>query len=488
LLSLSPAVAHAQNATLDDLLEKLKEKGVLSDDEYQSLKKAREEEQLEERDAHRRQAVKEAEQAEAQAKAKEAEAKATKFDVNPGIKSLQLYGDVRLRYEARNATSTVPIAGISPPATAEGLDRWRYAVRVGIRGDLVDDWYYGLRLETGTNPRSTWATFGGNTTIQSANGGAGPSAKGGSAAIQLGQAYLGWRTTPWLSLQAGKMPNPLYTTPMVWDPDIAPEGIAERVSYKPNDALELYANFMQMIYEEQAPDQTQQNVDLGIHKQDAWLYAWQAGAAYKFNQGTNVKAGLTYYQYMNRTNLNGFTGDGPPATTAAYFLSQNGINNLQILELPAEFNFPLFGFNARIFGDVAKNLDGGARAKAAGHNGVNEDSAYQIGVGYGNLGLVYGTVAKKGTWEVRTYWQRVEQFALDPNLMDSDFFEGRTNLQGVYLAGAYSFTDAIIGTLRWGYAQRINKQLGTGGSNPDLPGVNPVDDYRLLQVDLTWKF
>jgi hypothetical protein len=56
------------------------------------------------------------------------------------------------------------------------------------------------------------------------------------------------------------------------------------------------------------------------------------------------------------------------------------------------------------------------------------------------------------------------------------------------VAGAYSFTDAIIGTLRYGYAQRINHNLGTGGSNPDLPYINPIDDYRLIQFDLTWKF
>ena len=43
---------------------------------------------------------------------------------------------------------------------------------------------------------------------------------------------MGWRATPWLTVQAGRMPNPVYTTPMVWDPDINPEGIAERVNFK----------------------------------------------------------------------------------------------------------------------------------------------------------------------------------------------------------------------------------------------------------------
>jgi hypothetical protein len=106
----------------------------------------------------------------------------------------------------------------------------------------------------------------------------------------------------------------------------------------------------------------------------------------------------------------------------------------------------------------------------------------------GNLGLVYGQTSKKNTWEARAYWQHVEQYAADVNLLDSDFFEGRANLQGVYAAFAYSFTDNIIGTVRYGYATRINNNLGTGGSNPDLPGLNPIRNYHLLQLDLTWRF
>jgi hypothetical protein len=113
----------------------------------------------------------------------------------------------------------------------------------------------------------------------------------------------------------------------------------------------------------------------------------------------------------------------------------------------------------------------------------------QFGLAVGNnLDLVYGSMPKKGTWEARAYWQHVEQYALDPNLLDSDFFEGRGNLQGFYAAFAYSFTDAIIGTVRYGWAERIDHQLGTGGYNADLPLPNPVNKFQLIQLDATWKF
>ncbi len=74
------------------------------------------------------------------------------------------------------------------------------------------------------------------------------------------------------------------------------------------------------------------------------------------------------------------------------------------------------------------------------------------------------------------------------NLIDSDFFEGRANLQGCYVSFAYSFTDAILGTVRYGYANQINNKLGTGGSNLDIPGINPIRNYDLVQCDLTWRF
>ena len=113
------------------------------------------------------------------------------------------------------------------------------------------------------------------------------------------------------------------------------------------------------------------------------------------------------------------------------------------------------------FGDFAMNIDGRSRAQAAfaatrqppspggaqtGQNKAYSEWARLLAT---TSGLVYGQKAQKGTWEARAYWQHVEQYALDPNLLDSDFFEGRGNLEGFYVAAAYSFTAAIIGSARY---------------------------------------
>jgi hypothetical protein len=268
------------------------------------------------------------------------------------------------------------------------------------------------------------------------------------------------------------------------------------------------------------------------------MLAWQGGFNYHFTTNTSLKVAPAFYSYtghgVDTTQTAslaqpGFAGifvgqgatNGTAGVPAAGFsgfpngyyngfnANQTGINNLMVLDVPWQLDFKIAKLNARVFGDFAENLDGSKRAEAAYFAStaptpilqpggiqpipspqVNEDKAYQIGfaVGNGDLGLVYGTASRRHTWEARAYWQHIEQYALDPNLLDSDFFEGRGNLQGIYSALAYSFTDNFIGTVRFGYATRINDQLGTGGSNQDIPQMNPINRYHILQVDLTMRF
>ncbi|MFO1497963.1 MAG: putative porin [Verrucomicrobiota bacterium] len=461
----------------DRLLDLLQKKGILSDKEAADLK---------------------AEAAQTNA------ANASKWKLNSAIKDITLFGDLRFRYESR---------GVGTVGGQEGArERFRYAVRLGLRGDLFDDFYYGIRLETSQNPRSPWVTFGDENSFPFP----GPSAKSNDS-IQIGQAFLGWRAAEWLELTVGKMPNPLYTTPMLWDSDINPEGAAEKLKYSWG-RVDFFATFGQFLYTDANPDNP---IDpfFGAssgNRSDAFLLAWQLGAQIKFNQDLAFKIAPVLYNYTGQGQNGGFpgpfVGEGlgngsnyalDPATgrygvnsSNPFYSNQSGINNLLVLEVPAEFNFKLGPYRARLFGDLALNLEGDARARAAAgapgsrlaHAYPNENMAYQIGFGVGNLGLVYGQTSKKNSWEARAYWQHTEQYAVDVNLIDSDFLEGRANLEGIFAALAYSLSDNIIATVRYGYGQRINQHLGTGGSNQDIPQVNPVKSYNLVQLDLAWRF
>ena len=110
----------------DSLINKLEQKGILSADEAKDLR---------------------AESATSDTNLIN-QLPASKWKIADSIKTLGLFGDLRLRYEYRGVDNAV---GLHPDTFYR--ERSRYALRFGIRGDLVDDFSYGLRLETANNPR-----------------------------------------------------------------------------------------------------------------------------------------------------------------------------------------------------------------------------------------------------------------------------------------------------------------------------------------------
>src|SRR5213079_149597 len=128
---------------------------------------------------------------------------AGKWKLSTPITELELYGDARLRYEYRSGQTE---GGVSPPNDWQERKRERYRLRLGLRGTLVDDWFFGVRLETSQNPRSTNVTFGDDSSTTSPGNG-GPFAKG-SDGINVGQAYLGYKGFKDIILTGGKMQNP----------------------------------------------------------------------------------------------------------------------------------------------------------------------------------------------------------------------------------------------------------------------------------------
>lgn len=460
----------------------------------------------------------------------------TQWKINPAIKSVELFGDVRLRYEDRSVTD--------PDGGRIALNRLRYALRFGVRGELFDNFNYGFRLDTAANPRSPWVTFGSSSSGAPYQGPFGKS----TAGINVGQLYLGYQPFEGLSITAGKMPQPLVTTPMVWDNDLNPEGLAEHFTRRIGD-LDIFGNFGQFIYQDTNPTKASQGFfgagnlfpsQTGNGTSPlAFMLAWQVGANYHFDTNVSFQIAPALYNYVGHgvdtSQSASFTGPGfsgtfvgqgatngvngvpnsgfsgfPNGFEDGFNANQTGINDLLVLEIPWQFDFKIADFNMRLFGDFAKNLEGADRANAAMMAANNppgppqiggvapitsaqthDDIAYQIGFAIGNkdsLGMVYGSKSMRHAWEFRTYWQHIEQYALDPNLLDSDFFEGRGNLEGVYSAFAYGLTDNFITTLRYGNARRINNQIGTGGSNQDIPQMNPIQHYQIIQLDLSMRF
>ena len=437
---------------------------------------------------------------------------AGKWKLSTPITEIELYGDVRLRYEYRG--------GRLPDHYQFGQDnqndwyerhRERYRLRVGLRGTLADDWFFGLRLETSNNPRSTNVTFGADSP--------GPFGKSDDG-IYVGQAYFGYTGFPDFKFTGGKMPQPLITTSMLWDDDINPEGLAQQWKHtftfdlgggggaavqsyskggysKEGKAvvapvaepyklkLDVFVNTAQFVYDDTNPEnpigpspvvgsgngsQTGQQ----IPTTDAFMLAWQAGARLTFPSSIYVQLAPTLYNYTGNGDTFNIHYNGNPGG------NQTGINSLLVFDLPAEIGWKAWGLPMRVFGEFADNIEGHDRARAAGEPGkTGQHYAWMLGAAIGQL-------KAKNDWEIRAWYQYAQQFALDPNLVDSDIFDSRINEKGVAVKVGYMMADSISLNLTWAYSWRINGSLGTGG-NGDIP-INPLDQYQIFQADMSVKF
>ena len=123
-----------------------------------------------------------------------------------------------------------------------------------------------------------------------------------------------------------------------------------------------------------------------------FLLAWQAGANVRLNKDVAFKVAPAFYTYTGSGSASSglgqtFVGQGSPTGTnpgvpggvaygalsaaqAQQAYNQEGINNLLILEIPAEFDFklhhtPLGDLQGRFFEDFSYNFEGDDRATAA---------------------------------------------------------------------------------------------------------------------------
>ncbi len=437
---------------------------------------------------------------------------AGKWKLSAPITELELYGDARVRYEYRGGTRP---GNVSQPHDAYERQRERYRLRIGLRGTLADDWFFGVRLETSTNPRSTNVTFGDDS---------GPFGKS-SDGMNVGQAYLGYKGFKDITLIAGKMPQPLVTTLMTWDGDLNPEGMAEQWKHtfnlefgggapaepiqsytKEGDRMasaaapsseptkikiDIFANFGQFVYDDSNPENplgprsttTANGGHQLIPNTDAFMLAWQVGTRFTFPNGLYAQVAPTIYNYTgNGDTFNVHFRGGDPALSNSSSMSTNqtGINSLLVFNLPWEIGWKLGELPMKLFGDFAVNLEGDDRARAAGHPDKGDQRyAYQVGIGIGQL------KAKKN-WQINIFWQHTEQFSLDPNLVDSDIFDSRVNMEGVAIQAGYMLSDAVSFNLTYGYGWRSDNWLGTGGAG-DI-AINPLDEYQIFQADLNVKF
>jgi len=434
----APAIADSSS----DIIYALMAKGVLTEEEGHQLLDGREKEAAAEKKAMK---------------------SAGKLTISEFIDNATVYGDIRVRAEHRDGEDDRTGNSVD-----EDRDRARYKLTFGVK-TKANDFYSDLAFAMGSGGRSDNATFG-----------SGSNGSNSKETLFVKRAMVGWNATDWLTLEAGRVANPLYTTAMVWDGDLTFEGLVEKLKFKAGNA-DIFFNLTQSQY-------------IGDHKvfsngsgnrEENTILAFQGGAKFPISDNVSAKAALTYTTYTNDDAGGIFT----PAvgTSTSNGTNVQGTNDIRTIEIPAEINIKGSGtLSYSVFGDYVKNLDGDDRADAAcAANAAicgkgDDDNAWMLGVGI-------KSGKGKGAWDAKLWYQDVGMYSVDPNAVDSDFMDSRVNMKGVVFKAGYNLRENVVVNLAAGHAKRKESDLSAAGVSTADIGLN-LDSYNLYQLDMTYKF
>jgi hypothetical protein len=372
-------------------------------------------------------------------------------------------GDLRLRDEQFWYGSGLGTAG------ADDNNRFRYRARFGFTKELTPWALIGVRLVTDTTDyRSTNVTAGQNSDFS-------------YDSVFFDRVYaqfklpdpgdIGLKTT----VIAGKMQNPFIwkngLDRMIWDEDIAPEGVAMTTSYSPTESTKLWMNTALFI-ELQNASQT-----------DPRVWALQGGGSVKLPETVEVGARVSYYDWLalqndaNGTGHTGFVG----RSLALGNLPAAFSPDMEILESSGYVSWAgIPDWPAIVWGTWAQNLAADGSVFKGVRVGAN-DTAFGYGVEIGDA---------KQIVRVGLAWEYVEANAVPALYTDSDTFDGLTNRQGWALYGAREIaTNTELKLSLWD--ERPIKTTASGAGNGPFNISTATDSqatrYR-LQADLNFKF
>lgn len=382
-----------------------------------------------------------------------ANSSAGKLNLNSSLTELKLSGDVRLRHQIE---TQAPETATGTPLVSNERTRERFRFRFNGDAVLQKGWGAGFALETAS------AADSGNQTLQDANN---------DYSIYLARAYVSYQMSPSLSFVAGKIKNPFYTTDLVWDADINPQGVNEnyRFAIGAKDSFEVRA--MQLIMDDR------NETGFGPNGRDAWMFAQQAVYTHYFGKdelGNQVNSLILAPGFMksNASIIDGADNENPFNGTTqglAAFTFAGEVNWLNVRGA---------GTAIKLYWDGAYNLESKSRLRAYGINPNawdNDPLAWLVGVGYS-----YGSGKVQGDYSIKVDYRQIGLGSVDPNLNDSDFGFGKLNQEGVKAALSYNLTDFANFNISYFYTEAIQDKLTNAIAN--------LDHSQILQLDLVVKF
>jgi polyhydroxyalkanoate synthesis regulator phasin len=431
-----------------DIVDALVSKGVLTEEEGKLISKG----------------------ATSKAKADE-KAMKSKINISGAIENATLYGDIRVRHETRWAENHINTVDYT-------RNRERYKITLGLKTETdKGNWYSDLAFAMGSEGRSDNATFGGSTSPVAVTNGNAP-----KETLFVKRAMVGFKPAEWLGLEAGRITNPLYTTEMVWDKDLTFDGATAKFNFKAGDA-KIFLTGVAFQYKGDS------KIFTGTTTADAFtneVVVGQAGFQVPFNEKIDAKAAISYYKYGNAGGGNFGMNAATAALGSPTGRTAVGTNNLEIVEVPAELSYKATdAIGVKLYGDWVINTDADKRAELAADttSAKDDDTAWLLGA---EVKSQAGKKEAANDWNAKVWYQETGLYALDPNAVDSDFFDSKINVKGTVFKAQYYITDAVFANFAYGHGKRKNADGQTAGVSGDTTfNFNNMD---LLQLDLTYKF
>ena len=453
-------------SSVDALIQKLEDKGILTNQEATQIK------------------------GEIASDEKSSQEASFKSQLPDWVSGLKVSGDFRLR-DQDQVRKTVGAGGSAAHLTD---NRARIRARLNFEDQINDKVKIVVGLATNGensngigNPRSNNITLGGNNSvlnnITKSTGSTTIAEQEGSFSkptVVLNKAYAVYAPASWATLMGGKMDNPIWEpagTPLLWDPDITPEGGAIKLEKRLNDYITPFSTNAIFVLKDLAPS-TGAAITTGYGattngvKTDPYMFITQEGIKGNLTEKVYYKAAGAYYNVNNPNHFpmdyssSGNTMSSTAGLTGTYSYNYNlvggsadfGINDPFGEMLPSPVYIPQIG----VMGEYYRNVDP-----------AHQNSAWLMG-GYMGSSAINGW----GTWKFQSYYKVLEADSWLAALPDDDFYSGNTNT-----AGWRSQLDVGLAKNVWFTMSYFRTNLF---KFPNVATSSAPED--LFQMDLNFKF
>ncbi|HEU5396964.1 MAG TPA: putative porin [Verrucomicrobiae bacterium] len=442
------------DAGVDALLNKLEQKGVLSVDEAKELKA--------ENDMTTTNDL--------------AKAMNAKYPMSSWVDSLKFYGSMRGRFDDITMLDNYGVGG--PNTSAADRIRFRYRLLFGVVADMQDGLELGFRA--GSGEPAPGSGFGGNPNSNNATLQDNFSKK----FLYIDAAYGKWTAindgTWMLAATVGKMDNPFSLSPMVFDPDLTPEGAALQGSYQINDNNTLVFNGGGFMLDE-----------LKTSSRDPFLAGAQAIWNAKWGPKWETGLGLSALNIVNASSL---TATSAGSNSGVPYVNQ-GNSRTGAGTLIHDYNPVVADASVTYKMDTFPVYPGVFPVKFAVEY-MNNPAVDKQGTGLW-AGVTLGKAAKKGSWDISYRYEYLENNAWYDAMVDDDNgalwavapagggtgFYGGTGIKGHQIKADYMITDGLTFT----FTCYINDLIHTVPPGASVVGT-PNSGAMHVMADLMWKF